>query len=282
MEAVITNLLDRFEKGALSRRDLIQGLTMLAAAGGAASAAPSEPGGLQASCASGLASPGRARLARRRRRYPIYRAPACVCGRSGRFAAGPKLTGGRPRAQTPAFTGTNGNRREPTGTDGNRRQRTRLTWATRVAARHIVGSTRQRRPARRWLSSFQHIVGSTQPRTPARGWLSSCQHIVGSTQPRTPARRWLSSFRHGRRMRRRGARAVARTPPASRQRWRRRWRVTRWSAPAARHRLRLRPRPLRTFPVSRPSAHWRRVAEYRTRGRRRRRPLAEAAAVRLG
>ena len=38
MEAIISNLLNRFEKGALSRRGLIQGLTMLTAAGGAAHA----------------------------------------------------------------------------------------------------------------------------------------------------------------------------------------------------------------------------------------------------
>src|SRR5437868_358674 len=38
MEAIISNLLHRFEKGALSRRGLIQGLTMLAAAGGTAQA----------------------------------------------------------------------------------------------------------------------------------------------------------------------------------------------------------------------------------------------------
>ncbi len=48
MEAIIANLLDRFEKGALSRRDLVQGLTMLAAAGGAASTAAAQPAGLQA------------------------------------------------------------------------------------------------------------------------------------------------------------------------------------------------------------------------------------------
>ena len=36
MEAIISNLLNRFEKGALSRRGLIQGLTILAAAGGTA------------------------------------------------------------------------------------------------------------------------------------------------------------------------------------------------------------------------------------------------------
>lgn len=36
MEAVISGMLNRFEKGALSRRELVQGLAMLAAAGGAA------------------------------------------------------------------------------------------------------------------------------------------------------------------------------------------------------------------------------------------------------
>jgi catechol 2,3-dioxygenase-like lactoylglutathione lyase family enzyme len=36
MEAIISNLLDRFEKGALTRRQLTQGLAMLAAGGGAA------------------------------------------------------------------------------------------------------------------------------------------------------------------------------------------------------------------------------------------------------
>jgi len=38
MEAIISNLVGRFERGALSRRELVQGLAMLAAAGGAASA----------------------------------------------------------------------------------------------------------------------------------------------------------------------------------------------------------------------------------------------------
>jgi len=38
MEAVISDLVRRFEKGALSRRQLIQGLTLLAAAGGTSSA----------------------------------------------------------------------------------------------------------------------------------------------------------------------------------------------------------------------------------------------------
>jgi catechol 2,3-dioxygenase-like lactoylglutathione lyase family enzyme len=38
VEAIISNLLSRFEKGALSRRGLIQGLTMLTAASGVAHA----------------------------------------------------------------------------------------------------------------------------------------------------------------------------------------------------------------------------------------------------
>ena len=38
MEAIISDLLNRFEKGALTRRGLVQGLAMLAAAGGAAEA----------------------------------------------------------------------------------------------------------------------------------------------------------------------------------------------------------------------------------------------------
>ena len=38
MEAIISSLVSRFEKGALTRRDLVQGLTTLAAASGAASA----------------------------------------------------------------------------------------------------------------------------------------------------------------------------------------------------------------------------------------------------
>ena len=39
MEAIISNLLSRFEKGALTRRELVQGLSMLAAGGGAAAQA---------------------------------------------------------------------------------------------------------------------------------------------------------------------------------------------------------------------------------------------------
>ena len=38
MESIISNLLTRFEKGSLSRRELVQGLAMLAASGTAASA----------------------------------------------------------------------------------------------------------------------------------------------------------------------------------------------------------------------------------------------------
>ena len=49
MEAIISDLLSRFEKGALTRRGLIQGLSMLAAAGGAAHAqAPAGQGALKA------------------------------------------------------------------------------------------------------------------------------------------------------------------------------------------------------------------------------------------
>lgn len=39
MESVISDLVQRFEKGSLSRRELIKGLSMLAAAGGAGAAA---------------------------------------------------------------------------------------------------------------------------------------------------------------------------------------------------------------------------------------------------
>jgi catechol 2,3-dioxygenase-like lactoylglutathione lyase family enzyme len=38
MESIISNLLSRFEKGSLSRRDLVQGLALLAASGTAATA----------------------------------------------------------------------------------------------------------------------------------------------------------------------------------------------------------------------------------------------------
>jgi catechol 2,3-dioxygenase-like lactoylglutathione lyase family enzyme len=42
MESIISNLISRFEKGSLSRRDLVSGLALLAAAGGTAAAAPDE------------------------------------------------------------------------------------------------------------------------------------------------------------------------------------------------------------------------------------------------
>lgn len=42
MEAIISDLVTRFEKGALSRRGLIQGLAMLATAGGASTLAPAQ------------------------------------------------------------------------------------------------------------------------------------------------------------------------------------------------------------------------------------------------
>jgi catechol 2,3-dioxygenase-like lactoylglutathione lyase family enzyme len=48
MEALISNLLNRFEKGALSRRELIQGLAMLTAASGTVSAAGVQDAGLRA------------------------------------------------------------------------------------------------------------------------------------------------------------------------------------------------------------------------------------------
>ena len=48
MEAIISDLVTRFEKGALSRRGLIQGLAMLAPAGGAAAVGQAqEAGGLK-------------------------------------------------------------------------------------------------------------------------------------------------------------------------------------------------------------------------------------------
>jgi len=48
MEAMISNLVSRFEKGALSRRDLIQGLAMLTAASGAASRGLAQEAGIKA------------------------------------------------------------------------------------------------------------------------------------------------------------------------------------------------------------------------------------------
>jgi catechol 2,3-dioxygenase-like lactoylglutathione lyase family enzyme len=44
VETIISNLVTRFERGALTRRELIQGLAMLAAASGTASAMPQEAG----------------------------------------------------------------------------------------------------------------------------------------------------------------------------------------------------------------------------------------------
>jgi catechol 2,3-dioxygenase-like lactoylglutathione lyase family enzyme len=44
MEAIVSNLLSRFERGALSRRELVQGLAMLTAAGGAAQAQNADQG----------------------------------------------------------------------------------------------------------------------------------------------------------------------------------------------------------------------------------------------
>jgi len=48
MEAIISSLLNRFERGALTRRELVQGLAMLAGASGAASA-QGQGAGLKAS-----------------------------------------------------------------------------------------------------------------------------------------------------------------------------------------------------------------------------------------
>jgi catechol 2,3-dioxygenase-like lactoylglutathione lyase family enzyme len=47
MEAMISNLVSRFENGALTRRELVQGLTMLAAASGAASTAQAQDTGIK-------------------------------------------------------------------------------------------------------------------------------------------------------------------------------------------------------------------------------------------
>lgn len=47
MEALISNLLNRFERGTLTRRDLIQGLTMLAAGSGAAAEAQVADAGIK-------------------------------------------------------------------------------------------------------------------------------------------------------------------------------------------------------------------------------------------
>ena len=47
MEAIVSNLVKRFETGTLTRRELIQGLTMLAGAAGVASATPAQDGSLK-------------------------------------------------------------------------------------------------------------------------------------------------------------------------------------------------------------------------------------------
>ena len=47
MEAIISNLLTRFEGGSLTRRELIRGLAILAAAGGTAAAAEPQGAGLK-------------------------------------------------------------------------------------------------------------------------------------------------------------------------------------------------------------------------------------------
>ncbi len=47
MEAMISTLLSRFERGALTRRELVQGLAMLTAAGATASAAQAQDAGLK-------------------------------------------------------------------------------------------------------------------------------------------------------------------------------------------------------------------------------------------
>ena len=44
MEAIISSLVNRFERGALTRRELVQGLTTLAAVSGTASAQAQDPG----------------------------------------------------------------------------------------------------------------------------------------------------------------------------------------------------------------------------------------------
>ena len=49
MDVIITELVDRFERGGLTRSQLIQGLSALVAAGGAASAGSAQQAGLQAS-----------------------------------------------------------------------------------------------------------------------------------------------------------------------------------------------------------------------------------------
>jgi len=47
MEAMIANLVSRFEKGSLTRRELVQGLATLAAAGATASTSPAQEAGIK-------------------------------------------------------------------------------------------------------------------------------------------------------------------------------------------------------------------------------------------
>ena len=47
MEAIISSLVNRFERGALTRRELVQGLAVLAAANGAASVAQGQDAGIK-------------------------------------------------------------------------------------------------------------------------------------------------------------------------------------------------------------------------------------------
>jgi catechol 2,3-dioxygenase-like lactoylglutathione lyase family enzyme len=47
MEAIISSLVNRFERGALTRRELVQGLAVLAAANGAASVAKGQDAGIK-------------------------------------------------------------------------------------------------------------------------------------------------------------------------------------------------------------------------------------------
>jgi catechol-2,3-dioxygenase len=47
MEGIISNLLSRFERGQLTRRDLVNGLAMLAATGGATSTAQAQDGAIK-------------------------------------------------------------------------------------------------------------------------------------------------------------------------------------------------------------------------------------------
>jgi catechol 2,3-dioxygenase-like lactoylglutathione lyase family enzyme len=48
MESIVADLLNRFEKGGLTRRELVQGLTILATAGGTATSAGAQEAGIRA------------------------------------------------------------------------------------------------------------------------------------------------------------------------------------------------------------------------------------------